>query len=578
MFSGEEKPFCVNCQRQGEQCDYSIRLNWEGRARKKSTTNSSSSVVGSTVFAVTGPPASGPNPVVTASEFVQVQPQQSQTERLQSATTHQLLPAKRQADNDNSHNNTGQGGDSWGNAPAQPSKDNQERMGMISPVFVSHSNRGPHALSSRNDFQIYPSPPAGVSKEESHPLLPMTLPMQSRVPSYPSPSSSVFTNASSPGPLNQTSLKGYPAASNPQQSISYIRQPPSPLARSYNNPIDPSTVFRDHSSKRIKLTSHNSFYGQRDVQALRPPAPPPSSYPNSSSSMPGDSKYTHGLNIKHNTTSNQNGVFSSAESSDSTSEDAYPQFQQNLPTENLPTPTEIQRVSVQSLLSHSAAKTGALADPLSADESTSSNGSTGDPFNYGFDCGRPDLDVYRNDDSTAIERNIPAECNTSMPTPVSTGGLDFDAATNTSSPDVNLQLRVTTVFAKGGYYGKPVPINIPRHLSPLPAALLDHPINLLYFHHFMNHTGRILVPHDCSKNPFANVLPASKLDDSFFFSFNFFYTCLINYSGHRGYQPLKPLTSLFCKSSCSTTGPCRTVQSNRSLDPSCISFLTPCTK
>ncbi|KAI1821903.1 fungal-specific transcription factor domain-containing protein [Xylaria intraflava] len=32
---GEEHPVCVNCQRTGETCDYSIRLNWEGRKGKQ---------------------------------------------------------------------------------------------------------------------------------------------------------------------------------------------------------------------------------------------------------------------------------------------------------------------------------------------------------------------------------------------------------------------------------------------------------------------------------------------------------------------------------------------------------------
>ncbi|GAW12275.1 hypothetical protein ANO14919_016380 [Xylariales sp. No.14919] len=32
---GEEHPACVNCQRTGETCDYSIRLNWEGRRGKQ---------------------------------------------------------------------------------------------------------------------------------------------------------------------------------------------------------------------------------------------------------------------------------------------------------------------------------------------------------------------------------------------------------------------------------------------------------------------------------------------------------------------------------------------------------------
>lgn len=31
----EAKPSCVNCQKQGETCDYNIRLNWGGRVKKK---------------------------------------------------------------------------------------------------------------------------------------------------------------------------------------------------------------------------------------------------------------------------------------------------------------------------------------------------------------------------------------------------------------------------------------------------------------------------------------------------------------------------------------------------------------
>lgn len=34
-------------------------------------------------------------------------------------------------------------------------------------------------------------------------------------------------------------------------------------------------------------------------------------------------------------------------------------------------------------------------------------------------------------------------------------------------------------------------------------------MNLLYFHHFLNHTARILVPHDCERNPFRLILPES---------------------------------------------------------------------
>ncbi|KAK1998582.1 hypothetical protein LX36DRAFT_28320 [Colletotrichum falcatum] len=33
---GEEHPSCINCQKTGETCDYSVRLNWEGRRTKRS--------------------------------------------------------------------------------------------------------------------------------------------------------------------------------------------------------------------------------------------------------------------------------------------------------------------------------------------------------------------------------------------------------------------------------------------------------------------------------------------------------------------------------------------------------------
>ena len=39
----EERPKCQNCARQGETCDYSIRLNWEGRSKRKSNNEAQTS-------------------------------------------------------------------------------------------------------------------------------------------------------------------------------------------------------------------------------------------------------------------------------------------------------------------------------------------------------------------------------------------------------------------------------------------------------------------------------------------------------------------------------------------------------
>ena len=56
----------------------------------------------------------------------------------------------------------------------------------------------------------------------------------------------------------------------------------------------------------------------------------------------------------------------------------------------------------------------------------------------------------------------------------------------------------------------PIDMEIPRAYLPLPDLLSAKPMNLLYFHHFINNTARILVAHDCDSNPFRTLLSASK--------------------------------------------------------------------
>lgn len=122
--------------------------------------------------------------------------------------------------------------------------------------------------------------------------------------------------------------------------------------------------------------------------------------------------------------------------------------------------------------------------------------------NYGLDRGRPDLDLNRNDDHSAIDINY---------------ALDLINAQRITPPGStprggNLEGVENDTFdcSKYMYYASPVPINIPRYLSPLPPSLVKTPINLMYFHHFLNHTAKMLVPHDCDDNPFISVLPTSK--------------------------------------------------------------------
>ncbi|KAE8356665.1 fungal-specific transcription factor domain-containing protein [Aspergillus coremiiformis] len=129
--------------------------------------------------------------------------------------------------------------------------------------------------------------------------------------------------------------------------------------------------------------------------------------------------------------------------------------------------------------------------------------------NYGLDCGHSDLDLNRNDDHSAIDINYALDLISSQSESSPTASKDrVDDPSSLDSTQNNLD---GTRYA---YYASPVPINIPRYLSPLPPSLLQTPINLMYFHHFINHTAKLLVPHDCVDNPFVSVLPSMVIEDS----------------------------------------------------------------
>ncbi|KEQ90307.1 hypothetical protein AUEXF2481DRAFT_34089 [Aureobasidium subglaciale EXF-2481] len=117
---------------------------------------------------------------------------------------------------------------------------------------------------------------------------------------------------------------------------------------------------------------------------------------------------------------------------------------------------------------------------------------------YGYDHGLPDLDIPRNDDNGAINPQTPAA---SMASPSTLSDIAWSPSQLFESPVEK------PAFEKGGYYARPVPIRIPLELEPLPAQLSESPMNLIYFHHFLNHTARILVPHDCPDNPLKTTLP-----------------------------------------------------------------------
>jgi hypothetical protein len=162
--------------------------------------------------------------------------------------------------------------------------------------------------------------------------------------------------------------------------------------------------------------------------------------------------------------------------------------------------SNLQRLSVSSLLSDPPAHEG-RDDTCGVERQPRGFPRTDASDNYtiyGYDTGQPDLDVPKNDDANAIKVFSPPMTYTGR----LAGEAIFPSQSHASSTR-------DMAFEKGGYYERPVPVKISHDFEPLPPKLLENHMNLLYFHHFTNHTARILVPHDCDQNPFRKILPKS---------------------------------------------------------------------
>lgn len=179
------------------------------------------------------------------------------------------------------------------------------------------------------------------------------------------------------------------------------------------------------------------------------------------------------------------------------------------PIPNLP-PPDIRRLSVSSLLVDNAGD-GALRRSNSAEDQslhihTTSDCLTDYTIMYGYDRGEPDIDIPENNDAQAITPATPSLSRNS-----SANHMQICAGGHFVTEDKVASRARDMAFGPEGYYQAPVPIKISQSLGQLPHSLVENNMNLLYFHHFLNHTARILAPHDCEQNPYRSILPESKL-------------------------------------------------------------------
>ncbi len=351
------------------------------------------------------------------------------------------------------------------------------------PNINNYTNNLPIPQVSEFNPAILPPPPILRTPQWGDPrnggTPPPLDPAPFRLPSYPSPSESGF---GSPNLNGLNSFNGYSMQMPPPMHTSN----PMNYHDSLNSPYNPA--------KRMKLSPRADSFGRTG-----------SSYQRAGSYGPNDIEEI-GPRVQFNP--NTPTFFPSYLSNPLTP--ATSSTSQNIDNDD-------RRISVSSLLSEDP-------DPDDRRGSSTSNPqyppledqiprrgslhqrmiSYTETETYGQDRGNVDLDIPRNNDTMAISGMSPSEHS------------DFESWLNDSDimPEFGFGLvSRDTVFAKGGYYASPVPIKIPRKLEPLPRTLSENPMNLLYFHHFLNHTARILVPHDCPENPFKTILPKSKFKD-----------------------------------------------------------------
>lgn len=184
---------------------------------------------------------------------------------------------------------------------------------------------------------------------------------------------------------------------------------------------------------------------------------------------------------------------------------------------------EMRRMSVNSLLSGPPGPAGPVqyAPPSQRALNARTNLCLSEVTTYyGVDPGFPDLDLGPNDDANAIRRvKEEPQC---------------PAPEDDTSVGESARGKERGMTEPGGYYERPVPVRIPRDLEPLPAKLHENPMNLLYFHHFINHTAKALVPHDDQQsNPYRHVLPQMAVKNDNLLSL------MLAYSG-RSHHHLSP--------------------------------------
>ncbi|PVH95035.1 hypothetical protein DM02DRAFT_538240 [Periconia macrospinosa] len=423
---GEEKPQCTNCTRQGDNCDYSIRLTWGGRTKRRVRESTSGTDT------PTSTDSSHTMPISFEHSF--------------SASLDTPPPKRKVARYTHTQSAT--------STPPPNSS-------LVDPELMRMSAAQSPSLLAYDGTLEFKFP-----VDTRHPVTAFD---------YPSPGGSGFeSSAYSMGAYHLINADS-PSMPPPSRGSSHLAS----SSQSNTTPLD------------LLHTQHQRSYSVESpatASAWSPQTGPPTPY------------FSH---IAMPLTPN-----SSAGSEDPTSRSTSKQLGEQCPS------TDPPRLSVQSLLG-----TGSESVPSTHPGHRYPMEKEGYTI-YGYDLGLPDLDTPRNDDLRAIAGFSPPSGTINLNSETQYGNVQTDGK--------------DMVFEGDGYYAKPVPVKISKSFEPLPPLLLENPMNILYFHHFINHTARILVPHDCERNPFRNILPEMAINNDNILSLLLAYSashraCMLNH-------------------------------------------------
>lgn len=483
---GEEKPACQNCERAGETCDYSIRLNWEGRNKRKAggTTPEPAFIVNAPLKSPTPAPSLHSEPGAATTQRPQLRHSESQTSNL-SLESIEEYKRKLQFTPDET--------------PQQP-HDASARLSWIDPALTDPSGQEilfqdtPYLPKSPGRAPTATQNGRNTTAQDHFSTRYLPKPRDAVNAAYPSPNSTVDSPPA-------TQLSGSKAHGGYARNPSNTQMPPpfqtpfSFQAQSMSRKAQDETTTAESARKRMRLSP-----AQDPSDSLHPLHSPQLCMFSSGGSSGLIASQTN--NLGNSPSIGTIGMPPTPAPSSIASEDTHNRSISRpiqVPQESL----DLRRLSVKSLLSDDSPADSGNETPFMASTVTTPT------FEYGIDRGFPDLDVPKNNDATALSGVSPSltrsdSFNTSLEGsnqeyfPLEFG---FGLYGNNSTQD------------QGGYYANPVTVTIPKGLLPLPTILQENPMNLLYFHHFLNHTARILVPHDCSANPFKNILPQMAVRD-----------------------------------------------------------------